>query len=216
MKTQRTLTIRQWLRSRPLEVDVVDGRLSQVAPVRDDERWNMRPLYRLIDRLTEDHADFRSKDLPRIDHLLGIMKMEMGLASAPAEEALADFQAFRQELVWHMDEEETYLFPKILRTEACLYHPELYPETYKSTASVTPLSQPHISEEELLDMLSVLTQKMYLSPLLKSYLPRFKEIFAELAAFSGKLNDHADLDSEILHQRMMEMDRELVKRAALA
>lgn len=246
MDTQSDLTIRQWLRKRPATVrlfedlaahaawnhlddslttfcrlfslQVVDVRhqLIGTVPVSGHEDWLEKPLYRLIDQLTLNHKDFREKDLPRIEHHLSMVKLELGLAVALAEKAHADFLSFRQEFTWHMDEEEAFLFPKILRTEACLRHPELYPEVYKGSVRMFPPEQMRMPEEAFREMLGELVAKIQALPVNPLHAAHMQSLLADLLAYGAKLKAHTYLESEILFRRAYGMEEALLKRAAKA
>lgn len=244
MHDDAVLTLRQWVRRRPstvavfedvggepfwgrlddtladfcralnLDSEKVRARLAAVEPAAAQEAWLTAPLYRLVDYLTENHAAFREYDLPRIERVLGVLRWELGLDSAPAEAALSDFHWFRQELQIHMEEEETFLFPKILRTEACLRHPELYPEVFKGSVSMYPQAQMHFPEEAFLEMLAALTLKVRILPYAHTHGRRLEEILSEILSLGTRLKAHTGLEAEILFRRAADMEAVLWKRSA--
>lgn len=244
MQNDTDLTLRQWLRKRPLTIahfedlaghsfwghldDTLEGfcrainldsgnvraRLAAAKPAPAQEAWLSAPLYRLVDHLTANHADFRGHDLPRIERVLGVLRWELGLDSAPAEAALAEYQWFRQEFEMHMEEEEGFLFPKILRTEACLRHPGLNPEMFQGTVATVPQPPIHLPEEAFLEMLADLTLKVRILPYAHSHGRRLEEILSEILSLGTRLKAHTRLEAEILFRRAAAMEAELVKRSA--
>jgi len=244
MHNDTALTLRQWLRKRPNSVavfedlggesfwghldDTVDGfcrefkldsgkvrdRLAATEPAAAQEAWLSAPLYRIIDHLTENHEAFREHDFPRIEHVLGVLRWELGLESAPAEAALSDFHWFRQELQIHMEEEEEFLFPKMLRTEACLHHPDLYPEVFKGSVAIYPQVQMHFPEEAFLEMLTSLTLKVRILPYAHTHGRHLEEILSEILSLGTRLKAHTSLEAEILFRRAAAMEAELWKRSA--
>lgn len=176
--------------------------------------WRSKPMSVLIERLIGDHRTFREHDLPGIERRLELLKSELGLAPAPAVEALADFRAFKQGFAWHMDEEESFLFPKILRTEACLHDPGLYPEVFKGSIAVFSSSHIHLPEETFRDMLNSLSRKVRALPIDPAKAAPMQEILSTLTAFGSTLTAHTYLESEILFPWAAETEDVLRNRAA--
>ncbi len=178
------------------------------------EDWRSKPLNGLTEHLTANHKAFREHDLDHIDRLLSLLQLELGLVPAPAMQAHSDFRTFRREFTWHMEEEESFLFPKILRTEACLHDPELYPETFKGSVGIFSDAQIHLPEETFRDLLATLTQKVRALPFDPVRSGTMKEILVLLEAFGARLKAHTYLESEILFPWTAEMEAVLRKRAA--
>lgn len=179
-----------------------------------DGDWRAKPVDHLIGRLIRDHQDFRAHDLPRIESLLELLKSELGLAPSPAVSALSDFRTFKQEFTWHMEEEESYLYPKILRTEACLHDPGLYPEIFKGSITAFSPSHIHFPEELFRDMLDSLSRKVHGLPIDPVAAAPMKDILSVLAGFAAKLTEHTYLESGILFPWTAESERILRDRAA--
>ncbi|MDB5104911.1 MAG: hemerythrin [Fibrobacteres bacterium] len=176
--------------------------------------WRSKPLTLLIDYLVANHKAYREHVLTNMERLLGLLQLEMGLAPAPAVEALADFRNFRQEFTWHMDEEESFIFPKILRTERCLHDPDLYPEIFQGSVGIMSPAHIHLPEEAFREMLDALTRKVHALPLQQTHLSHIQGILDGLNAFAARLRAHTYLESEILFPWASEMEAELRKRAA--
>jgi iron-sulfur cluster repair protein YtfE (RIC family) len=184
--------------------------IHEIAP----SEWRSKSLNLLVDRLVEDHHSFRVQYLPQIESRLERLKAKLGPAPAPAVEALSDFRNFRREFAWHMDEEESFLYPKILRTEACLHDPDRYPEIF--VGSITAFSSAHIQlpEEAFQVMFTSLSQKMRALPIDPLHADAMKEILPLLADFGHELASHTYLESMILFPWTAESEAVLRERAA--
>lgn len=113
-----------------------------------------------------------------------------------------------------MDEEESFLFSKILRTEACLHDPDLYPEVFKGSIAAFPPSHIHLPEETYREMLNSLSRKVIALPIDHIKAAPMREILATLPAFGSALTAHTKLESEILFPRAAETEDVLRNRAA--
>jgi iron-sulfur cluster repair protein YtfE (RIC family) len=242
MDMETDLTIRQWLRNRPATVSVFEARvgfvfwdhgeetvgelcrstgldgddlersLVEVKPVSGLEAWNEKPLYRLVDHLTWNHEAFRDRDLPRMESLLTRLKLELGIATAL--DALREFRSFSQEFIWHMEEEESFLFPKMLRTEACVHHPEMYPEIFAGSLTAFPPKMQHFPEEAFLTLIASLQFKVRALPLDPSVSGPMREILYALDGFASKLKAHTYLETAILFPKALALEATLGKRPA--
>jgi iron-sulfur cluster repair protein YtfE (RIC family) len=183
--------------------------------VRWDEEWLAGPVQRLIDHLTETHREFRERDLPSIERGMECLLAEPGLASEALRSALPDFRTFRRDFHYHMEEEEAFLFPKILRTEASLRHPEAYPEVFKGSVSAFTEEMAHFPEEEFTALMEALERSLRASAqTVPPPGPAWEALLAEMSGCAAKLKAHARLESGILFRKAAEMERELRKRNA--
>lgn len=237
-----TSTLREILRERPLAVSLFEdqagygfwnhldlqfphfchilklderGLAANIAGLPEEQAtggWTAKPLYCLADHLTANHREFRAKDLPQMQRLFELIRLEFPNESGTIDAFLAEYRSFRQELSWHMNEEEEFLFPKILRTEASLRHPELYPEIYKGSVNMFPKNQLHVPEEAFRDMLAELTAKFKELVTDLHQLPVVREILSVLQTFAMKLKAHTYLEAEVLFPRAAEMENRLASR----
>ncbi|HKP97849.1 MAG TPA: hypothetical protein VJ385_19080 [Fibrobacteria bacterium] len=244
MQTESQNTLRAWIRTRPLAIGVleslaghrfwecldlpleracaelkIDGsrlqeRLAALPTPSASRDWGAAPVHQLVDFLTANHRDFRNRDLPRIARLFELIRLEFPAAPAAIDGLASEFARFRQELAWHMDEEEEFLFPKILRTEAGLHHPELYPEIFKGSVSMFPRILWHAPEDAFRDILAHLNSefKRLINGL--HQLPVVREILSVLNEFEGRLKTHAYLETEVLASRAEAMEAESARRCA--
>ncbi len=188
-------------------------RFSSLSHVRVEHDWALLPLYYLVDYLVLDHHEFRERDLLNIHRMIDECRMEFGANGSMNMDLALSFHDFRMEFLSHMEEEENYLFPKILRTEASCNHPSLSPEVFTGSISIYPNNLLHSSEAALTEMVSTIVSKA--ENLQVGIDAKIKmEIFIKaIKAYAEKIRAHAYLESEILFPRAMEMEMALRKRA---
>lgn len=97
--------------------------LSDLRVPAADSKWGQLPACHLIDYLTEDHRTVMYSDLPAIRTALDMAYQ----GSARDQELLRmltrSFHAFAELLMPHLQEEESVIFPAILRNEYLLRNP---------------------------------------------------------------------------------------------
>jgi iron-sulfur cluster repair protein YtfE (RIC family) len=181
-------------------------------PGRQD--WNGLPLYVLIDHLTANHRDYRRRDLPDIHRLLESLRLELPSYQEAVTGLLSELTAFRQEFAWHMEEEEEFLFPKILRTEASLRHPDLYPEIFKGSVSMFTQTQIHNPEETFHGLVADIFLRLRAAVSDARQHPLIKETLGAIRVFESRLRAHTYVEAEILFPRALVMEAQLLQRAA--
>jgi iron-sulfur cluster repair protein YtfE (RIC family) len=187
------------------------GISAAARPLATDD-FAAKPLWYLVEFLTENHRDFRSKDLPELQRLFDLLRLEFAQEPRAIDGFVDEFTDFRRELAWHLDEEEEFLFPKALRTEASLRHPELYPEVFKGSVTMFPRTHLRIPEENFRQMLAELDRKFHGLITDLRQLPIVRRILEAMQAFSAKLKTHTYLEADILFPRVAEMETELLHR----
>lgn len=192
----------------------VEGALKGLEPADPATEWKAKPIYHLVDRLTEEHASFR---LQRLPHLHRLLDMEQApnfsdrIALRPLQSAFTEFD---RELRRHMDEEEDFLFPKIMRNEACFRYREMSPEVYRGSVNLYLASQDRPVEETFRRTFAGIrdaARKMEASPSLRAHLDR---AIADLDDFGRSLDAHADLEEESLFPRAGRLEQELYESVA--
>jgi iron-sulfur cluster repair protein YtfE (RIC family) len=186
----------------------------QEATIRWDEDWLSWPLRKLIEHLTEAHREFRERDLPSIERRMEGLLAGTGPTVDAMRSVLPEFRAFRREFRFHMEEEEDFIFPKILRTEESLRHPEGYPEVFKGSVSAYTSEMVHFPEEEIAALAAALERKLCIAVRPTPPSADLEALLGELAVCAAKLKAHAHVESEILFRKAAEMERELRKRNA--
>jgi iron-sulfur cluster repair protein YtfE (RIC family) len=170
-------------------------------------------LYVLIDFLTANHREFRSRYMPDVSRMLETLKAEFSSDPDPIQAVIFEFNEFRRDFSWHMQEEEEFFFPKILRTEASLHHPDLYPEIFKGSLTIYPKSILRAHEETFSEIIRDLTGKLKGMVFEMHQLPMVKSILTSLQGHDAGLKAHAILETEVLFPLGAEMERKLQLRA---
>ncbi len=189
------------------------AQLSALAELPIVRNWPQRPLYELVEFLTCEHTQFKTRDLPNVHRLLDECRIKYGLEKPMLLELDRTFHDFRLGFLNHMEEEEDFLFIKILRTEASVKYPEIYPEVYTGSVSMYPPSMLLSSEAEVAEMISTILSKA--ESISDESHPGWDEepLLKALKAFDAKIKAHAELEVAILLPRAKAMEAELKKRA---
>lgn len=177
-----------------------------------DRDWTKAPLYHLVDRLTRDHHEFREQDLAGIERLLSAGDPTVFPEDYPWESIKREFHSFKIDFYLHMEEEEAFLFPKVLKTEASLFHPEMTPESFKGSVSVYSGTMLHTPEFELKEMVSHLRRKTGRGGAEVRSFPLLGIIDGLMVDLEAKLAHHAKLETEVLLPRTLEMEADLNRR----
>jgi iron-sulfur cluster repair protein YtfE (RIC family) len=201
-------------RNHGLDADPLRERIFALKPAPSDTDWTMKPLYVLIDRLTENHRAFREEVMPAIEAML----VEPDLPAYPdgyvIKLLLQEFRYFRQEFLKHMDEEESFLFPKIMRNEACFRHPKLGPQVYKGSVNLFLKLETHKPEAEFKRMFTSIRDKLRNQPLQPSSAALARNVEDALESFEARLFEHADLETEVLFPLAGRLEQELYESSA--
>ncbi len=239
-----SLTVREAIRSRPLAVGVLEeisggsfwnrldtpmgefcrnakvnlnelhARISSLPVNLERQDWKGLPLYFLVDHLTANHREFRRRDLPNIHRMLEALRLEIPSAQATLSELISELTSFRQEFSWHMEEEEEFLYPKILRTEASMRHPDLYPEIFKGSVTMFTKVQIHAPEDSFHALVASIFVRLKNAVSDISQIPLIQETLGGIQSFEARLRAHTYVESEILFPRATAMETLLLQRAA--
>lgn len=205
-------TVEELCRETGVDPAQVQHRFAALPENLDRQDWTELPLYSLVDHLTAEHRQFRSRELPGIDQLLQALRLKVPSAQAALDALVGDYRAFRQEFDWHMQEEEEFLFPKFLRTEASLRHPDLYPEVFKGSLGMFSGRQWHSPEDRFHMLISDLRGRLrtLVSGVVDASAAR--EALAALQGYEARLRAHAYLEGEILFPEALQMEAVLLQR----
>jgi iron-sulfur cluster repair protein YtfE (RIC family) len=110
----------------------------------------------------------------------------------------------------HMHEEEDFLFPKALRTEASVAHPDLSSEAFRGSVGAYSNVMLHTPEHQLKELAGSLVRKAGAAksdP--SSALDRFRKLLED---FADRLVRHADLETGNLMPRALAMEKILHRR----
>lgn len=193
---------------RDLLEDFIDE-VSYVKVPAADTDWLAMPMYWLADFLTSGHRDFLLQDVSDIGHLLDIHTIADSEESDGLRDIHKAFQEFTRELQAHVDEEESYLFPKILRYEACLRDSRVHPEFHRGSIQSYMAIRLDQEEKRLYRACDILTAKIraHAAAHVESFTAG--ELLNLLGRMREKLNDHGDLEARILFPTAREMEKNL-------
>lgn len=194
-----------------LDAAAVVIRLQELPATVGELDWQKAPLYELVDRLAADHRRFRDVDLPRIGSLLDEMDSASATPAISLDDLKLEFHSFKIDFLLHMNEEESFLFPKVLRTEASLAHPQLSPETFRgSVAAYSPIML-HTPEVQIKHLVAELVARV--KEPVASITPALERLRGHLEDFASRIVRHADLEIEYLLPRTLAQERMLHRRA---
>lgn len=183
-----------------------------VPPI--DTRWERKPIYWLVDRLSLDHVSFREADMPSILALLGRKRAPAFPDGYVVKLLFQEFLHFETEFTKHMDEEEEFLFPKIMRNEACFRFPELEPEVFRGSVNLYLKFERHKPDEEFKHMIVSIREKLRNQSMHRPTLELAQRAQAAMDGFAERLIAHASLESDVLFPWAGRMEEELYENSA--
>lgn len=192
----------------------VQAALQGLSPADPATDWKAKPIYHLVDRLTEEHESFRHRHLPRLHSLLDMEQAPPFPGRAALRPLQSAFGGFDREFRRHMDEEEDFLFPKIMRNEACFRYRELSPEAYRGSVNLYLAAPNHPVEEDFRRTFACIrdaARGTAAGASLRAHLDRALE---SLEDFGHRLDAHAKLEEESLFPRAGRLEQELYESVA--
>ena len=174
--------------------------------------WTSHSISQIIDYLKNEHDEFRTKDLYTLSELFVQCEKEMSIHGEPFKELLTYYHDFKTRFLSHMEEEEDFLFPKILRTDASAHNPELYPEVYKGSVNMYPTTMLHSSDAEFTEMISSLVSKAEKINSDLSSKAKLSHLLLALKDYRDKIHAHAIVEGEVLIPRAKKLEDEIKKR----
>ncbi|MDB5103848.1 MAG: Iron-sulfur cluster repair di-iron protein [Fibrobacteres bacterium] len=194
----------------------MDDFLDEVSYARvpaPDTDWSAMPLYMLVEYLTQEHRGLLLQEVGDISHLLDIHTLSDSPESADLRKLQRAFQDWVKEFQGHIDQEETYLFPKVLRYEACLRDRNVHPEfhhgsiqSYMASLEAQEGRQFYADCGDLADRMGAHERKHPDSMAARE--------LAELTErLRDKLNAHRDLESKTLYTAARDLERSLYNKS---
>lgn len=197
-------------RASTLDPDSLLRRLFSLTGTDPGADFERQPLYVLIDFLALDHRRFRQEDLPDLERMLSEAAPEDFGGGSRLGELRASLHSFKIDFLLHMHEEEEYLFPKALRTEASVAHPDLSSEAFRGSIGAYSAVMLHTPEHQVKELVaSLVSQAGAAGNRLSPPVDRFRKLLED---FSARLVRHADLETRILIPRALAMEKLLHKR----
>ncbi|MDB5104927.1 MAG: regulator of cell morphosis and signaling [Fibrobacteres bacterium] len=185
------------------------SRLKSLDPVTE---WNARPLYHLVDYLTENHRKFREQELPALRNLFARQAIPSTLDGYLFKLISQKYDAFEEDFLAHMEDEEEFLFPRILKTEACVAHPDLSPDLLGGSYLFFQSLHLEAPEERLKHMAALILEDIRDRVILEPVASRMSEIYTKMDNLKSELLIHAGLESKYLFPRARSLEKDLVSR----
>lgn len=174
--------------------------------------WNDRPLYHLIDFLTHDHRIFLHEFLPAIRNSFAAGdRLPDFLGSM--QPLIAAWPGFSASLTRHISDEETLLFPKIMRYEYCLRHEGTSPDF--SEGSVRDFVTLQLMRAERIQDLAIqefLDASHFSAPNEDLQETAAAGVYRLLQAFQHRLLEHSRMEREILFPLAGAMEKQVYDR----
>ncbi len=174
-----------------------------------DTDWTAMPLYMLVDYLTHEHRNFFVHEIADIRHLLDIHTLADSAEALELKGIHRDFNEFVHEFQGYIDEEEGFLFPKILRYEACLRDRSVHPEFHRGSLQsymATPKAQ---RSQKFYTDFAGLTERVKIHALSPSASGMTQELAEFFRSLLEKLQTHRALETEALFGVARELERSL-------
>jgi iron-sulfur cluster repair protein YtfE (RIC family) len=183
--------------------------ISFVQSPASDTEWNAMPLYCLVEYLTHEHRDFQLQEIADMAHVLDIHTLADSEEAEGLRRIQREFQDFAKDIRNHMEEEETFLFPKILRYEACMRDNHVHPEFHKGSV------QAYMAMRLAQDSRSIRRSLEALVASIAGHAERHEGSFAAqelleiVTRFRERLDHHRELEANALFPIARELERNL-------
>lgn len=194
----------------------MDDFLEEVSYARvpaPDTDWSAMPIYMLVDFLTHQHRNLLLQEVGDIQHLLDIHTLSDSGESANLRKLMRAFQAWVKDFQAHIDQEEGYLFPKVLRYEACLKDRNVHPEFHLGSV------QDYMAALEAQEGLQFYAECNVLAGCMRAHershpgsiaAQELAELFERLR---DKLNAHHELEKKSLYTAARDLERSLFNKS---
>jgi iron-sulfur cluster repair protein YtfE (RIC family) len=179
---------------------------------RRDSDWSRLPLIHLLDFLTQEHRVFMLEFLPAIKSAIASGQGSPEFL-ARIHFLVQEWPAFAAALAEHIADEETFLFPKILRYDYCARNSRMDPDF--SNGSVQVFAAMDLLRNEKRQMGAI---RNFLDASAYSDIP-FKEadaaglsLFRMLESFQSRLLEHSYLERTVLFPLAIDLEKRLYDR----
>jgi hypothetical protein len=174
-----------------------------------DTEWSAMPLYVLVDYLTHEHRALFIEEISDISHLLNVHCLSDSGETAQLKDLQTSFNAFVLDFETHIEAEETTLFPKILRYEACLQDRFVHPEFHRGSLQTYPSSpQARADRRFFLDAETLAARTLSL----QTQFPEsavVQKLAESMESLRNKLSEHAERTAHSLLATACELERSL-------
>jgi iron-sulfur cluster repair protein YtfE (RIC family) len=194
----------------------MDDFLDEVSYARvpaSDTDWSAMPLYMLVDFLTHEHRSFLLEEVADITHLLDIHAIADSGESADLRGFQTAFKDWVRDFQAHIDQEEGYLFPKVLRYEACLRDRNVHPEFHLGSIQTYMANQDAKEGRQFYANIAALARRMRAHESAYPGSISAGEMAELTESLRDKLNAHYDLESKALYTAARDLERSLYNKS---
>jgi iron-sulfur cluster repair protein YtfE (RIC family) len=178
-----------------------------------DTDWTAMPLYMLIDYLTHEHRNLLLQEIADISHLLDVHTLSDDAEARLLRPFQRDFQAWAREYEAHVDQEEGYLFPKVLRYEACLRDRNVHPEFHRGSIQSFMATREAQAGRRIHLTCEIFAHRLEAHAAAHPASPAASDLAGIAARLSAKLNAHFDLEAKTLYVAARELERSLYNKS---
>ena len=175
----------------------------KLAPVPDPD-WSAMPLDVMIQNLVVDHVRWREEVLPALGSLLSERARKEKGESIPALRHV--FERMSRDLLEHLHEEETVLFPALLDMDrrAQQSQPPARPSFGSVRNPIVMIQRDHEDDAQLWDTLQHLA---LLDATAKNASESARRLYQDLTLFADDVRMHTAIESTILFPRAVEIEK---------
>lgn len=190
----------------------MDDFLDEVSYTRvpaPDTDWSAMPLYMLIDYLTHEHRSLLLQEVADISHLLDVHTLSDDAEARLLRPFQRDFQAWVRDFQAHVDQEEGFLFPRVLRYEACLRDRNVHPEFHRGSIQSFMATREAQVGREFYRACQALALRLEAHAAAHPGSPAAVELAETAARLSAKLGSHFELETKVLYVAARDLERSL-------
>lgn len=194
----------------------MDDFLDEVSYARvpaPDTDWTAMPLYMLVDYLTHEHRNILLQEIADITHLFDIHTLTDTGESRELRGLQKSFQEWVRAYQVHVDQEETILFPKVLRYEACLRDRNVHPEFHRGSIQSYMATREAREGNQLYLDCETLAARLTAHEAANPSSPAAGELADLCRSLSGKMNAHRDLEARTLYTAARDLERSLYNKS---
>jgi iron-sulfur cluster repair protein YtfE (RIC family) len=174
--------------------------------------WGKRPLYHLIDFLTREHQVFLHEFIPAIRNSFATGDRLPDFLG-PLHPLIVAWPGFSAALIRHISEEETFLFPKIMRYEYCLRHGGMEPDFSEGSVRVFATVQLMRGEQkQVLAIREFLEASRFFQPSEGIQETSAAGVYRLLQAFHHRLAEHSRMERKILFPLAGALEKQVYDR----
>lgn len=164
--------------------------------------WNERPACHLVDHLTQQHRDFFDLTLPDIAGLF----RDWDSLDPEITELRDDFDRFTAVLRHEVEQEETLLFPRVLRYDACLRDTRINPEFNGGSLRIAVAYRKSHAAGLRPEQLEHLVNRLCETHAWRDGNTWVEMLTIRLEDFRQQLEEHERLESEVLYPMALGME----------